>query len=1094
MREDWSDELAPSTEEQHALAEILGPRPWYSLTPDTETEVNAAQALRVSYYEVHGISLKSAIRRYRAGTLTRDALDTVCEAGFILSAAQLAPSEIALIERYTSERSGLRRAQKLTVRTPEAFITEVFYPWAYQRQALVIGHNLFFDLTRFATEWGPGAKRFRGGFYLKLCSCKHRTCWRHPPLQYKSLGRFKGLYQFRSVTLPTTAVGKRAIKRYKGRFVDTATLGRALLGPGDMSLKGLGLRAMAKILKWDSPDFEGPITYHFLGYLVNDVQSTYSLFVALRDLYRRHHLHRPIWSIYSEASLGKGYFQTLGMPRATERTWSVSPVVQGYAMSAYYGGRAEAHIRLKPVQVIYCDFKSQYATVNALMRLQDVLLAKEVSTRHVTAEVRELLESPNLMERLQDPATWPGLGRFVKLLPQDNILPVRADYAGNGVSNIGLNHLTSDIPLWYTLADVISSVLLTSKVPTILEAIELAPSAEQVGTRKIVLFGDERYTIDLTTTDFFTAVIDLRTEVKAQMKQAAREGNEVERAHLDGIQTALKLLASSTAYGVLVEVNEKEYSGQALPIDVYALETHRRYGNLIEEPGPYFAGAIGPLIPAGGRLLLAIAERLAKDCGLTYALCDTDQMSFARPEGMAAEDFANKVRIICEWFTPLSPYRRTTPIFEYEDVNFPKSVGEARATAENDAPSAEALYALTVSPKRYVLYNKLPNGEVRIRKFSSHGLGLWGRRSGYTRPSYIPPPCEDVQAMGGPDWVYDLWYEFVFTMESGHYPDGRPLQYEKDGVPRYVAPDSEWLNAPAFYQMTIATWAQWRQFQHLPGLRPGNFITILPPPDFWDSLLDETDDTLTDGDDAETDEGGIQIDPHAPLKGTALYTGYCKTVEDVERAAREGRIRQVKDNKPMPPSVRLTSMADVLRTYFQHPEWKAERPTGVGEMARRHVVATGVRVGGKESNRLAQMMAEETNSTVGAREALGGHDYGETGVRERLSSLLSHTEVDLMAATCLPRSTIRDFTHGSREPKPGTLQALSHGLAFLDPDNQDSIAGWRERLTQESLIAVLGVDARTASDLYRGKSRWSIGDRARLTTRLRLDREAPSLK
>jgi hypothetical protein len=317
--------------------------------------------------------------------------------------------------------------------------------------------------------------------------------------------------------------------------------------------------------------------------------------------------------------------------------------------------------------------------------------------------------------------------------------------------------------------------------------------------------------------------------------------------------------------------------------------------------------------------------------------------------------------------------------------------------------------------------------------------------------------------------------KFVYTLESGHYPDGRPLQYDKDGVPRYVVPDSEWLDAPAYYQMTIATWAQYQHFRHLPGLRPGNFIRILPPPDFWDSLLDEREDIL--GDDSDED---LLINPHALLKGSALYTGYCKTAEGVQRAVQEGRIRRIKDNKRMPSNVRLTSMADVLRRYFQHPEWKAEHPTGVGEMTRRHVVATGVWVGGKESNRLAQMMAEETNSTVAAQEALGGHDYGETGAKQRLSSLLSYAEVDLMAATCLPRSTIRDFTRGTAEPKPGTLEALSLGLRFLDPENPDSIAGRRERLTPETMATVLGVDMHTASDLFRGKRRWSAEERTRL--------------
>jgi hypothetical protein len=70
--------------------------------------------------------------------------------------------------------------------------------------------------------------------------------------------------------------------------------------------------------------------------------------------------------------------------------------------------------------------------------------------------------------------------------------------------------------------------------------------------------------------------------------------------------------------------------------------------------------------------------------------------------------------------------------------------------------------------------------------------------------------------------------------------------------------------------------------------------------------------------------------------------------------------------------------------------------------------------------------------------------------------------------------------------KPGTLEALSQGLAYLDPDNQDSIPGWRERLTPETLASALEVDARTAADLYRGKRRWREEDRVRLASFLQL--------
>jgi len=101
--------------------------------------------------------------------------------------------------------------------------------------------------------------------------------------------------------------------------------------------------------------------------------------------------------------------------------------------------------------------------------------------------------------------------------------------------------------------------------------------------------------------------------------------------------------------------------------------------------------------------------------------------------------------------------------------------------------------------------------------------------------------------------------------------------------------------------------------------------------------------------------------------------------------------------------------------------------------------------------------------------------------------------VNLMAATCLLRSTIHDFTRGSVEPKPETLETLSRGLRFLDPENPDTTAGWRERLTPETLANVLGVDVRTASDLFHGKRRWHEEERARLAVYMRSEREVSVL-
>ena len=61
-----------------------------------------------------------------------------------------------------------------------------------------------------------------------------------------------------------------------------------------------------------------------------------------------------------------------------------------------------------------------------------------------------------------------------------------------------------------------------------------------------------------------------------------------------------------------------------------------------ERPGKYFA-PFGGLIPAAGRLLLAIAEVLLRERGLNFMFCDTDSLCPARPEDMGCEELRKRV-------------------------------------------------------------------------------------------------------------------------------------------------------------------------------------------------------------------------------------------------------------------------------------------------------------------------------------------------------------------------------------------------------------------------------------------------------------------
>jgi hypothetical protein len=275
--------------------------------------------------------------------------------------------------------------------------------------------------------------------------------------------------------------------------------------------------------------------------------------------------------------------------------------------------------------------------------------------------------------------------------------------------------------------------------------------------------------------------------------------------------------------------------------------------------------------------------------------------------------------------------------------------------------------------------------------------------------------------------------------------------------------------------LTVSTWELWQRFQDVPGMRPGNFLTVLPAVHprvvVGSGLLDEEREEIED------DALAWQL----LQDGSALYTGYCDTVDDVRDAHQAGQLRRVGDDQRLAPEVPLTTMAAMLEGYFTHAEAKAANSQGVGLMQRRHVTADCVMAIGKESNRVALMAAEETYGTVGGQEMGGSVVYGATGEREALATLFAEDMRDLMAATCLPRSTLYALRHGTTTPSPQTLAALQEGMHLLDPDNPQSIVGWREALpTQEAVAETLGCGLDRARGLRNGKERWAPEERAKL--------------
>jgi hypothetical protein len=1054
---------------------------------DWETTADERQAPLFLIYELHGMPEEEQIALHREGRLDRAGLDRLFDIGVVYDPDVCTPEEIRTIERWAwyngSEAIGIM---------DHASFVDVFYRWAYHERALVIGHNLAFDLSRFATAWGPARGDFRGGFRLKLCTCGHDDCFDHPALRIKHIGRHKNLMAFSHVHIPgTEGTGERTL-RYKGRFLDTATLARALLGPGSVKLADLGHRLRLSMGKLEAVHGQ-VITPEYLDYCRRDVAMTWAVYQELKELYRQHGTRRAIWSILSEASISKAYLDELGFPRCDQKRPTVPNEVTRHAMQSFYGGRTQTNIRLQPTEGAYLDFASQYPMANALQGLQDLFLARRISTRTCTSEVRRLLSAPDLLEQLQRSATWRCLRCLVRVRPNGDILPFRGKFGGVGVAaaNIALCHVTGP-PKWYPLADVVAAVLLSGgKVPEIEESVELVPRG-RVRTRPWRLFGHDRYTVDPRHDDVGVRLVELRREVKAELETATSDD---EGEYLDSLQRALKIVASSASYGVLLEVNADERTAEPKPVTVYHEFEEKTTSHVVEKPGPFFAAAIGTIIPAGGRLLLALAERLGADRGLSSVFCDTDSMFFARPDDMERDEFERRITEIADSFAPLSPYRDRAPIFEMEPENYFQG-------------RRESLYCLAVSPKRYVLYNRLQDGTYRIRKLSAHGTASWEPPDPYEPPAHIPDPVDkdgrpvDPYKLGGPRWLYDQWYGAIELAERGET--------------HIMLSPSPALEVPAMHQVTISTWQLYEQFRHVEGLRPFNFITVLPPLGSshdiallaaeWENGeagVEEWEDWCAARKAAEQEwrdlrkrimaEGGIRrtvdvVDMAIPSSivrrnglapdDMASHFGYAY-IEDFlswvwktwERSQSFVRPRHSESNpyRTITPDtsfyspygkcfadvagrvhrsdtgdlveIKHRTMADCLADYFQHPNYKVANPRHVGPAARRHVEVAARILIGRETNRILEELEDESEGVLDYPDAeqYGRRDFGDWlrrySTRELATRLgLSERQVKNLRAGAQPsantRSKIDAFLRSETPPRHRRATA-SHETAPL---------------------------------------------------------------
>jgi hypothetical protein len=706
---------------------------------------------------------------------------------------------LTVLSKVMVEESETSDGERVRLLTRDQFVDQVLYGSGRDVGAQIVGFNLPFDISRLAIDHDSARRSMRGGFTFKLSEKEGRANAAVKHLSQKAaLIRFTGekpeKVEDEAEETDPDAPHESEVPADpdRGYFVDVKTLAAALTS-GSHSLASLSALLDVPTKKIASEEHGGPLTPEYVRYGLRDVQTTWECFDALAQRFASFGLDETgPYDLYSEASLGKAYLKTMKIARWRDLQPNFPPQIIGQILSAYYGGRAEVHIRRQIVPVIHCDFLSMYPTVCTLMGLWNFVRARGVLFREDTERVRALIETPReeLAEQLRQKPIWSELTALVQVAPNRDLFPVRAKYPDTKTANIGLNELSSDDPIWFTLADVLAAKVLTGRTPTILQAVRFDPKGKQAGLKPVVVAGE---TIDPTTQDFYRQLIIHRNKLKAEAKSATG----ATKAALESDQQAIKILANATSYGIFVELNVEDYkTAKAMIANGAEGQPFKFRSKRFEKPGQYFHPLLGTMITGAARLMLGLAERRVQDEGLDWAFCDTDSIAIANVGDLPLEKFKAKALGVHEWFEDLNPYGERRSILQLEKVNFPP--GQDGNLAALDPP-----LCFSVSAKRYVLFNR-KDGQPIIRKASGHGLG-------HLLAPYDEPPAERrerIKRVGVPLWQEDLWKEVIRAAESETPDQTRFLDMKGFDAPAaspYAATKPELLRWFKSYQRATET-------------------------------------------------------------------------------------------------------------------------------------------------------------------------------------------------------------------------------------------------------------------------------------------------
>jgi hypothetical protein len=885
--------------------------PEYALVFDTETTTDEWQALNFGFYRF--------CRHDGNGTY-------LCIEEGLFYADELPlnkPETMSFLKHYIASHGAETPEgypSKLKLRSRSEFIERVFWRAIEGARGLVVSFNLPFDLTRVAVDCSP-ARRLNEGWSLVMSRDNDPETRRLRDNPFRHRIRLKpkdskaAFIKLAGVSIRSKKTGKRIKTYVRGRFLDLRTLGWALRNQSYNLEAACGAFGVPGKLPHKPT---GQITPEEIHYCRQDVRATLGLLNKMRAEFELHLINLDPDRAYSPASIAKAYLKQMGVIPPLQK-FNFAPEVLGATMQAYYGGRAECRIRHTPVPIVHTDVLSEYPTVNTLMGLWVLLTAEQLSTVDATEEVRTLLANFTA-DITFDQDFWKKLTFYALVQPSGDILPVRTTYNGE-TTNIGINPLTSEEPIWYAGADVIAATLLTGRPPKILRAFRLVGHGQQAGLRPVAL--RSMVAVDPRTEDFFKKVIEARARIKSDSALSKEER--------DAHSYFLKILANSGSYGLFVEVNpEKTGKGTRKKVQVFSGNRAFSTTSPVLEPfGEWYCPPLAALITAAGRLLLALLEHSITKAGGTYLLCDTDSMAIVASEngGLVActggpchlHDGRDAVKAV-SWYAVEEIAKEFESLNPYDPSAVPRSILKIEDVNFHDGAQRE-IWGYAIAAKRYALFTRTADS-IQIENPKAHGLG------------YLYPPKQGYDLMvDAPVWIREAW-EWLLS--------------EVLGLPQR---EIYWFELPAMMRFTITTPEVMRVLQsrqaHLPyrdRVKPYNFIQS--------PIINHIG-----GHPIGTDPSHFTLIAPFSSDPERWYKRPYVNVHDNEHDGKVYRLGQ--PGRRLPSQAEPKTFGDIVAQYRWHPEAKSLGPDGKpcgprtdGLLRRTPVTAeTPFRYIGKETDR-----------------------------------------------------------------------------------------------------------------------------------------------